>query len=99
MEPKAKPKENKAYVCYCNKVDASTIESAIRRGCRTLGRVFDATQAGVGACGGTCRPFIEKMLEQYEKDQTFPANPRPGLGPKSGLKSERRLSNKPKRPR
>ncbi|MCC7403699.1 MAG: (2Fe-2S)-binding protein [Bdellovibrionales bacterium] len=70
-------KSKSPVVCRCNNVDQNTIEKAISRGCNTLNRVFDATKAGVGACGGSCRIYIAKMLESYEKDGTFPAVARP----------------------
>lgn len=83
----ANPKSNRnkpdKYVCYCNRVAKEPIEAAIKRGCDTLAKVFDATTAGVGACGGSCRPYIQKMLETYGETGNFPENPRPGKGPKT----------------
>lgn len=79
---KLKPNQNQRansqdYVCYCNKVSKEVIESAIRKGCDTLPRIFDATQAGVGACGGSCRPYLLRMLESYKRTGEFPLTPRP----------------------
>lgn len=83
----AKPRSNRnkseRFVCYCNRVPKEPIEAAIKRGCDTLAKVFDATNAGVGACGGSCRPYIQKMLETYAEQGSFPENPRPGKGPKT----------------
>lgn len=80
-----KPNLNKPgqFVCWCNRVTKEPIEAAIRRGCQSLPQVFDATNAGVGACGGSCRPYIEKMLKTYETKGEFPVQPRPGKGPKT----------------
>lgn len=83
----AKQKSNRsnkpeAFVCYCNRVPKEKIENAIRRGCHTLPRIFDATNAGVGACGGSCRPYIQKMIECFIETKTFPENPRTDGGPK-----------------
>ena len=55
----------------------SKIEEAIKSGVKTLDVIFDRTSAGVGSCGGSCRPYIQKMLDQYNEDGTFPENPRP----------------------
>lgn len=64
-------------VCWCNFVKKSTIEKAIESGAKDLNRIFDRTSAGVGACGGSCRPYIQKMLDTYNETGTFPDNPRP----------------------
>jgi len=50
------------YICTCNKVSEETIVTAIKRGCKTLPKIFTATTAGVGECGGSCRPTLEKIL-------------------------------------
>lgn len=63
-------------ICYCNEVSQQTIEDAISRGCNSLGKIFDATLAGVGACGGSCQPTLRKMLEHYQASGTFPENPK-----------------------
>jgi NAD(P)H-nitrite reductase large subunit len=73
QNPKS-PKER--LICLCNEVSQGTIEAAIERGCDTLGKIFDATIAGVGACGGSCQPTLRKMLESYQATGTFPENPR-----------------------
>lgn len=70
-------KLNKDTVCYCNFVNRQEIESAIVGGCRTLNEIFDATTAGVGPCGGSCRVYIARMLESYFNTGKFPENPRP----------------------
>jgi NAD(P)H-nitrite reductase large subunit len=70
------------FVCYCNRVPKEPIEQAICRGCDSLPKIFDATNAGVGACGGSCRPYIERMLRSYFETGKFPEVPRPGPGPK-----------------
>ncbi len=59
-------------VCRCNNINRSTLETAIREGCETMNQIFDATTAGVGACGGTCRRQIVPLLEEYLKTGTFP---------------------------
>lgn len=64
-------------ICLCNGVTQAEIEAAIRGGATSLGRVFDETSAGVGACGGSCQPELKKMLAQFQHDGTFPADPRP----------------------
>ncbi|MBK9039707.1 MAG: (2Fe-2S)-binding protein [Bdellovibrionales bacterium] len=64
-------------VCRCNNVDQETIEKAISRGCHDLNHIYDATTAGVGACGGSCRRFIAVMLQSYLKNGSFPKEARP----------------------
>jgi bacterioferritin-associated ferredoxin len=71
-------KNNKPrLICLCNGVSKDRVEEAIARGCNTLGKLFDATTAGCGACGGSCQPTLKKMLEQFANHGTFPENPRP----------------------
>ena len=79
---KSNPNKSGKFVCYCNRVSKEPIENSIRRGCTTLAKVCDATNAGVGACGGSCRPYIQKMIESYQATGQFPEEPRPGRGPK-----------------
>ena len=65
-------KPKKEIVCYCNNIDRQTIESAICNGADTLNKIFDATTAGIGSCGGSCRVKLHQMLESYQKTKTFP---------------------------
>lgn len=67
MAPAAKKDKRQRLICLCNSVPEAEIEAAIERGCTTLGKIFDATQAGVGACGGSCQPTLKKMLDKYLK--------------------------------
>jgi NAD(P)H-nitrite reductase large subunit len=64
--------DNSVYVCTCNKVTRKTIEGVIVRGCQTLPKISTATTAGVGQCGGTCQPEIEKILNSYLTTGEFP---------------------------
>ena len=57
-------------------VSKELIEEAIRQGHTDIYDIFEQTNAGVGACGGSCRPYIQKMIDQYLKDGTFPKKPR-----------------------
>jgi bacterioferritin-associated ferredoxin len=72
-----KKSKSERLICLCNGVSQETIEKAIESGCRTLSRIFDATMAGVGACGGSCQPTLKKMLESYLQTGRFPENPCP----------------------
>ncbi len=74
-----KPPDNpkKRLICLCNGIPQDEIEAAIQRGCDTLSKVFDATTAGVGACGGSCQPTLRKMLDGFKQTGKFPDNPRP----------------------
>lgn len=64
-------------ICLCNEITRGTIEQAIREGADTLNKIFDATTAGVGACGGSCRRKLEPMLNHYLKMGFFPPPPPP----------------------
>jgi bacterioferritin-associated ferredoxin len=65
------------YICLCNAVTQTRIEDAIRAGATTLDAVFDKTSAGVGGCGGSCRPDIKCLLDAFNRDGRFPQeNPR-----------------------
>ena len=59
-------------ICRCNNISRKTIEEAILDGCDTLNKIFDATTAGVGPCGGTCRRKMGPLLEHYLKNGEFP---------------------------
>lgn len=76
MSLKKKKPERTQNVCWCNMVSKDLIEKAIREGHTDIYDIFEKTNAGVGACGGSCRPYIQKMIEQYLKDGTFPKKPR-----------------------
>lgn len=65
-------KPRKEIICKCNEVERATIEGAIRGGCRTLNEIFDATMAGVGPCGGSCRRKLAPLLRTYLQTGTFP---------------------------
>ena len=69
-------------VCRCNNINRSTIETAIVEGCDTMNKIFDATTAGVGACGGTCRRQIVPLLNDYLQTGKFPEK----LPPREGSK-------------
>jgi bacterioferritin-associated ferredoxin len=65
-------KPKKEIICYCNNIERSVIENAIRNGATTLNKIFDSTTAGIGSCGGSCRVKLHQMLESFLKDGTFP---------------------------
>lgn len=76
MGPVVTKDKSKRFICLCNSVTQARVEDAIASGCKTLGRIFDTTTAGVGACGGSCQPTLKKMLETFQETGTFPENPR-----------------------
>lgn len=68
-----KNRKNKSpIICRCNNVNRETIEQAIVEGADTMNKIFDATNAGVGPCGGSCRRKLQPMLEHYLRTGTFP---------------------------
>ena len=64
-----KDKKKDPLICVCNGVRRSRIEEAIERGCDSLGKIFDATMAGVGPCGGSCRADLRKILEEKKAEK------------------------------
>jgi bacterioferritin-associated ferredoxin len=50
-------------ICLCNSVRKSKIIDAIKSGATTKDEIFDQTLAGVGACGGSCRPQLQELLD------------------------------------
>ncbi|MBX3023056.1 MAG: (2Fe-2S)-binding protein [Bdellovibrionales bacterium] len=86
MNPADKNPKRTRFICLCNSVPQDVIEAAIARGCNTLSKVFDATTAGVGPCGGSCQPVLRRMLDSYLANGEFPENP----NPQSSRKSRRR---------
>lgn len=79
MSAKNKIDKHKRFICLCNFVPQDKIEDAIKNGSDSLGKIFDRTSAGVGACGGSCQPILKKMLDTYLETGKFPEDPRPGL--------------------
>lgn len=73
-----KNKNSKTHpvICICNNVPKEKIEKAIARGCKSLPKIYDATTAGVGPCGGSCRPLLKLMLEYYLETGKFLNDPR-----------------------
>lgn len=65
-------KKRQEIICRCNNVSRSTLEEAIKNGCDTMNKIFDATTAGVGPCGGSCRRKIVPLLEHYLEKGEFP---------------------------
>lgn len=59
-------------ICRCNSITEKTIKRAIIEGADTLDKLFDATNAGVGPCGGTCRNITGPILDYYLKNKEFP---------------------------
>jgi bacterioferritin-associated ferredoxin len=49
-------------VCFCNHISARQVRVAIEKGSTSLESIYDQTTAGVGACGGSCRSELKKML-------------------------------------
>jgi bacterioferritin-associated ferredoxin len=62
-------------ICVCNNVKKNEIEEAITKGCRTLPLIYDRTSAGVGPCGGSCRPTLIKILNHFLQTGKFLENP------------------------
>jgi len=74
-----KPKEKLEIICLCNNVSRETIENAIRSGTDTLNGLFDATSAGVGPCGGSCRRKLAPMIDEFKATGKFPEVIKPDM--------------------
>ena len=61
-------KQKDEVICFCNNVPRKVIEDAIRGGAKTLNEIYDATTAGIGPCGGSCRRKIAPLLENFLKE-------------------------------
>lgn len=81
-------KKRKLNICACNEVSEAEIQKVIQRGCKTLPKIFAATTAGIGQCGGSCRPCLELMLNEYLEKGSFPENPVKARRPRSKQKSQ-----------
>lgn len=64
-------KKNSPMICYCNGIRRKVIEDSIKNGAKTVDDVYDHTGAGVGACGGSCRVFIQEIISYYLKHGQF----------------------------
>jgi nitrite reductase (NADH) large subunit len=50
-----------AQICNCNGVCKSTIVDTVKRGCKTVSGVMDATRAGKGC--GSCKGLVAQLVE------------------------------------
>lgn len=66
------PRRRTEIICRCNNISRGTIEEAIIDGCNTMNDIFDATSAGVGPCGGSCRRKLAPLLNHYLATGEFP---------------------------
>lgn len=47
------------------------MEQAIKDGCQNVNEIYDETTAGLGPCGGSCRPKLHAVLEHYKETGEF----------------------------
>lgn len=80
-----RPKKKAEIICRCNNVSREVIEKAIKDGAQTLNELFDATTAGVGPCGGSCRRKLGPLLRHYLETGTFPEKIIADLSGKCGV--------------
>ena len=55
------------YVCICNAVTDRCIVAAIHRGATTADALAATCEAG--SCCGTCRPELERMINENRLDR------------------------------
>ena len=68
----SRPTVKREIVCLCNEVSREAIERAIRLGADDMGKIYDATGAGVGPCGGSCRRKLGPMVDSFTATGEFP---------------------------
>ena len=66
-----KKSESDPLICLCNCVRQSQIEKTIVDGIKSIDEIFDKTTAGVGACGGSCRPYLQQLIEEHAATGSF----------------------------
>lgn len=81
-----KKKKASEIICRCNNIDRKTIETAIVEGCDTMSKIYDATSAGVGPCGGSCRRKLQPLLDEYLQTGKFPEKIIPDMTGKVPIK-------------
>lgn len=55
-------------ICLCNGIALEKIKQAIvKGGARSIDEIFDLSMAGVGGCGGSCRPQLKDILKNELK--------------------------------
>ncbi|HEY8460268.1 MAG TPA: nitrite reductase large subunit NirB, partial [Blastocatellia bacterium] len=64
--PSAADLPDDAQICNCNGVSKAAIIAAVRKGCRTLKSLCDATRAGTGC--GSCKSQARELLEYAAGD-------------------------------
>lgn len=53
-------------ICFCNSVNQRKLVDAIQNSnAKDLNDLYECTGAGVGPCGGSCRPRLQKILGAY----------------------------------
>jgi nitrite reductase (NADH) large subunit len=55
-----------AQICNCNGVSKAAIIAAVKKGCRSVKSLCDATRAGTGC--GSCKPQAQELLEYAAGD-------------------------------
>ena len=66
MAQKNNLKSQDPLICLCNNIRKSEIVAAIKNGAKTKDEIFDQTTAGVGACGGSCRPQLQEIIDEIK---------------------------------
>lgn len=51
-------------VCRCNNVKYKTLERVIRDGAKSIAQVASRTTATTGYCGGSCTPYIQRVIDE-----------------------------------
>lgn len=73
MSKNKNTKAKKEIICFCNSITKECVEKAIATGnIDNADQLYDATGAGVGACGGTCRANTIPIIEYFKKHKVLP---------------------------
>ncbi len=71
--PQNKNKFKKEIICLCNGITREKIENAISTmDIQNADELYDATGAGVGSCGGSCRSKTTPIIEFFKKHKRLP---------------------------
>ncbi len=71
-----KSSEKSSFACFCQRVTIQQVEDWSRSAkIKNLAALQDATGAGCGPCGGSCRPLLMQILDSAKNTPSSSAKP------------------------
>jgi len=60
------PPKRSEFACFCNRVSVAELRDWLKspQNKKSLPAIQDATSAGCGPCGGSCRPLIVQLIQE-----------------------------------